>query len=114
MQNIRSNEVPAYFSAIKRTFPNKWEEPPSTYTPPGTNTSLTYTRAAEIQLYNGASVVRSLLTPFNNGTTDFYRSCWKFDETASSGNRWSFVANTNNYVYKIIHDEFEKNKNITE
>jgi hypothetical protein len=90
----------AYFEAVERTFPTEWEEPPLSYTPPGRSTALTSLEAATIQLYNGASIVRELDDPF--GGTDTYISSWRFDENASSGNRWTFVPNSNNYVYKVI------------
>ena len=111
LQRIRQ-EVPEYFNAIQRTFPTQWEPPPATYTPPRTTTTLTYLEAAEITLYNGASVVRALNDPF--GETSKYRSCWRFLENNPSGQRWEFVPNENDYVFRVIYNEFEGHLPITE
>lgn len=105
------SEARAYFNAVRRTYPSQWEAPPRFYIPPDTDTKLTYLEAAEIQLYNGASVVVLLRTP--SGGSDYYRSCWQFNPAASSGNRWTFVPNRNDYVRKVVADEIEKGLDIT-
>ena len=98
-------EAVAYFNAVKRTFPDKWEEPPSHIVLEGTRTRLSYLDACVIQLYNGASVVRRLKTTY--GTYSHYRSAFTFDEDASSGKRWKFKPNVNKYVYKVVSHEIE-------
>jgi len=94
-----------YFDAVKRTYPRQWEEPPSTYTPPGCKTALTYEEASIIQCYNGAAVIRKMRNSYN--TWSYYRSCWAFDPSAPSGKRWRFVENRNKYVWKIVRHEIE-------
>ncbi len=98
-------EAIAYFNAVKRTFPDKWEEPPSYIVLDGTHTKLSYLDACVIQLYNGASVVRRLKTTY--GTYSHYRSAFAFDENASRGKRWKFKPNVNKYVYKVVSHEIE-------
>ncbi len=100
-------EAQAYFNAVKRTFPDKWEEPPASFTPHNCKTKLSALDAAVIQMYNGAAVVRRLKTTF--GTYTYYRSAWQFDENAPKGSRWSFKVNNHDYVYKVIHNELEGN-----
>lgn len=106
MDNARKEAI-GYFSAIKRTFPKQWEEPPSSILIKGTKTRLSYIDACVIQLYNGASVVRRLKTAF--GTYSYYRSAFVFDENADEGERWKFKPNVNNYVYKVVFHEIENN-----
>lgn len=101
-------EAISYFNAIQRTFPDQYEPYPNTYSVPNTNIILPALDTAAIQLYNGASITRSLKTL--DGTWSIYRSCWKFDENAPSGARWSFVANSENYVYKIAKEMEEISK----
>lgn len=103
--SIRS-EAQAYFDAVQRTYPSEYEAPPATYTAPGTSTAVPYLDAANIQLYNGASVVENLQNP--SGGTSLYRSCWKLHPTNPSGQRWEFIPNSNDYVKKVI-DEYEGN-----
>ena len=106
MDKARTEAI-GYFNAIKRTFPDKWENPPAYILLKGTNTKLSYLDACTIQLYNGASVVRRLKTAF--GTYSYYRSAFEFDENADEGERWRFKANVNNYVYKVVYHELEGN-----
>lgn len=101
-----------YFDAIKKTYPSKWEEPPKTYKPPGTKTTLTGEEASIMQLYNGAAVVRKLKNRYN--TWSYYRSCWQFYPGNPSGKRWKFIKNRNNYVYKVVHHEIEGDMPIEE
>ncbi len=98
-------DAQAYFDAVERTYPAQWEDPPSAYTPEDATTSLTALEAATIQLYNGASQVRSL--DDGVGGQAVYRSCWEFDENAPAGQRWVFVANPNDYVKSVIYNEYE-------
>lgn len=113
-QNIRGGiavmdkalkEAKAYFTAVKRTFPDAWEEPPASILIDGTKTRLSYLDACVIQMYNGAAVVRRLKTPY--GTYSSYRSAFEFDENAERGKRWKFKPNINKYVYKVVHNEIE-------
>jgi len=94
-----------YFLAIQRNYPDTYEPPPATYTPPGCKTSLTYEEASIIQCYNGAAVIRKLRN--SHGTLSYYRSCWSFNPSGSAGKRWRFVENRNNYVRKVVKDELE-------
>ena len=98
--NSNLAEAPAYFQAIQRKYPNQYESPPATYTPPDTTTALTYIQAAAIQMFNGSSVREDL--PTTTGEIGKYRSCWKFYPNNPSGQRWQFVPNQNDYVKKII------------
>jgi hypothetical protein len=43
-----------------------------------------------------------------------YVSCWRFHPNNASGQKWEFVPNQNNYVYKVLHDEFEGHATVTE
>jgi hypothetical protein len=104
-------EARAYFNAVRRTYPVQWEAPPRFYIPPGTETKLTYLEAAQIQLYNGASVV--VLLRNASGGSDYYRSCWAFDPVGPVGRRWTFVPNRNDYVRKVVADEIEMGLDIT-
>ncbi|RFC47173.1 MAG: hypothetical protein DVB23_001245 [Verrucomicrobia bacterium] len=94
-----------YFLAIQRNYPDSYEPPPATYTPPDCETSLTAEEASIIQCYNGAAVIRKLRNV--HGTFSYYRSCWAFNPSAPSGKRWRFVENRNRYVYKIVKHELE-------
>ncbi len=94
-----------YFLAIQRNYPDAYEAPPATYTPPDCKTSLTYEEASIIQCYNGAAVIRRLRN--SHGTLSYYRSCWAFNPSAPSGKRWRFVENRNRYVYKVVKHELE-------
>jgi hypothetical protein len=89
-----------YFEAVKRTYPEKYEDPPSVFKLPGINTKLTYPEAATIQLYNGGAVVKSLKNSLGSYST--YASCWKFLPDNPSGMRWKFIHNRNNYVKKVL------------
>ncbi|MEN8220425.1 MAG: PPC domain-containing protein [Pseudomonadota bacterium] len=102
VMNSNVNEAPSYFAAIQRKYPAQYEAPPATYTPPGTNTQLTYLEAAALQMFNGSSVVE--LLPNGQGGNSNYRSCWKFYPNNPSGQKWEFVANQNDYVKKIIEE----------
>jgi hypothetical protein len=107
VMSIARSDAQSYFEAIKRTFPDEWEEPP-TATPFGASTTLSALDAASIQLYNGAAVVRGDLLQPDGVHTSVYRSSWEFSETAPAGSRWTFVENENDYVEKIVR-EYELN-----
>jgi len=94
-----------YIAAIKRAYPRSYEGLPPSYKPPGCETTLTWEEVSIMQLYNGASIVRKLKN--RHGTYSYYRSCWRFLPGNSSGNRWRFVPNRNNYVYKVVRHEIE-------
>lgn len=116
--NEKQTFTTAYFNALKSVYQpqSKWEEPPSSYTPAGTSTSMTAQEASVITLYNGASwlvevangqiVYNGPYTSTSHGGSR-YISCWQFSPDNPSGQKWNFVPNSNNYVYKVIHDEFE-------
>jgi len=111
-----------YFEAIERTYPNEYEEPLS-YTI--SDTTLTALEAAAIQLYNGAGVRRRLYEEGKNANefgdindlspeqksnvTRLCLSCWEFNPNADSGNKWSFDANSQNYVEKLVSEYESKN-----
>jgi hypothetical protein len=99
-------EAQSYFNAVQRTYTNEYESPPDIYVPPNTSTALTALDAANIQLYNGAAVRTNLVNPY--GGISLYRSCWKFYPTNTSGSRWEFTPNENDYVRKVIQD-YENN-----
>jgi hypothetical protein len=94
-----------YFLAIQRSYPDTYEPPPPTYTPPGCKTTLTYEEASIIQCYNGAAVIRKLRNSF--GSYSYYRSCWSFNPSGAAGKRWRYVENRNNYVFKVVKHEIE-------
>jgi len=116
--NQKQQFTDAYFNALRNFYTPKgtWEEPPATVIREGTTTPMTPAEAAVIQLYNGAAwlveIQNGVITydgPYTNtahgGTR--YISCWRFKPAAPSGQKWEFKANQNNYVYKVIYDEFE-------
>lgn len=105
-------EAQSYFNAVKRTYPDKWEEPPVNTTV--SSTVVPYLDAAIITMYNAASVTEKLWTgdvdSKGNHIMETYGSCWKFDPNGTAGHRWSGpVPNNKNYLYKIIFDEYEGN-----
>ena len=114
-----------YFNAIKNVYQpsGKWEEPPSNFVREGTSTPMTALEAATIQLYNGAAwlveiqngviVFDGPYTDTNHGGTR-YISCWKFHPNKPSGQKWEFKRNRNNYVYKVIYDEYEGHSAVVE
>lgn len=104
LMNSNLAEAPSYFAAVQRKYPNKYEAPPTTYTPPGTTTALSYIQAAAIQMFNGSSVVELLPNPTPPGGNSHFRSCWRFHPGNPSGERWEFVPNRNDYVEKIIQE----------
>ncbi len=84
---------------------------------------MTALEAATIQLYNGAAwlveiqngviVFDGPYTDTNHGGTR-YISCWKFHPNKPSGQKWEFKRNRNNYVYKVIYDEYEGHSAVVE
>ncbi len=97
----KESDAQSYFNAIKRAYPVEWESPPSSYTPPSCSASLSALETATIQLFNGGAVKAYLPTPYQ-GVTNWYASCWEFHPNNSSGNRWQFVPNQNDYVKEVI------------
>lgn len=94
-----------YLEALQRTYPEKYEAPPSHYTPPGCKTKLTFEEASILQLYNGASVVKKLKTQYD--TLSFYRGAYQFFPGNPSGQRWKFIPNKNDYVRTVLKNEVE-------
>lgn len=94
-----------YFSSLRRLYAgdNRWEEPPPTYVVPGTGIALTYWELCTLQGYNGFSVkdVDGLNSVNLPNSVD---GCFIFNPDDPSGNKWTFKANTNNYVYKVLTD----------
>ena len=105
-RRISSNisEAPSYFAAIQRKYPTQYEAPPTSYRPPNTSTDLTYLEAAEIQMFNGCSVTEECPNPPPLTGNSWYRSCWKFHPNYSSGQRWEFKQNSNDYVKEIVQE----------
>lgn len=97
--------VKRYLDAVRRTYPEKYESLPPSYTVPGTKTKLTSMEAAILQLYNGAAVVAKLKTKW--GSWSHYRCAWRFDPDKPSGQRWTFVKNKNDYVATVVKNELE-------
>lgn len=117
----KKNIAISYLNFIQSKYPSKWENIPNSANSisnfPSVATNMTSLDASVVQLYNGAGV---RIFVDNNGnivsgkTKHAYASCWRFIPNNPSGQRWQFVPNQNNYVYKIIHDEFEGNKPVNE
>ncbi len=106
------SDTKKYFDAIRKSYPTQWEDPPAKYTPPGCKTALTFEEASIMQLYNGAAVIRKLKNRYN--TWSYYRSCWQFYPGNPRGQRWKFIKNRNNYVYKVVRHEIEGDMPIAE
>jgi hypothetical protein len=58
-----------------------------------------------ITLYNSASGC-----PHELG----FQNPWNFNENAQKGHKWSYTGNVNNYLYHVIHDEYEGHLSIAE
>ena len=43
-----------------------------------------------------------------------YQNPWTFNENGQSGKKWSYTKNVNNYLYHVIHDEYENQLPTTE
>jgi hypothetical protein len=111
--NEKQQFAQAYFNKIQSIYPGQWEAPPQNWTRQGTTTQMSALEAAVIQLYNGAAVViwvknNQIVSSSTQGAVA-YLSCWRFHPNNASGQKWEFVPNSNNYVYKVIRDEFEGN-----
>jgi hypothetical protein len=109
----------SYFNIIQSVYPSKWEAPPNPANSaqgfPSVATNMTPLEAAVVQLYNGGAViirVKNNQIVTTGGTA--YVSCWRFHPNNASGQKWEFVPNQNNYVYKVLHDEFEGHATVTE
>jgi len=109
-----------YIVALRKIYQplGLWEELPETCIRDGTLTTLTTLETAIIQLYNGAA----WLVEIKDGKIIYdapytadefggsrYISCWRFNSRNPAGRRWEFRPNKNNYVYKVIRDEWEGN-----
>jgi hypothetical protein len=109
----------SYFNIIQSVYPNQWEAPPNPANSaqgfPSVATNMTPLEAAVVQLYNGGAViVRVKNNKIVTTGGSAYVSCWRFHPNNASGQKWEFVPNQNNYVYKVLHDEFEGHATITE
>jgi hypothetical protein len=107
-----------YIDALRKFYSPKglWEEPPATFLRQGTVTVMDRSEVAVMQLYNGAAwlVEISGATIKYDGpyTADThggsrYISCWRYHADYPAGRRWEFKPNKNNYVYKVVKDEWE-------
>ena len=96
------SEAQSYFNAVQRTYPVDWEPPPQLQLQlPDGMIEITALDAANIQLYNTATVLENLMG--SDGQYRIYRSCWKFFPHASSGDKWLFVPNRNSYVLMVVN-----------
>lgn len=106
--NTKKTQARSYFAGIERKYgAQALSDLPQTFTPPGTNTTLTALEVAILTLYNGGSLVEILLNVYGNPQP--MASCWRFNPSNPMGSRWEFVPNRNYYVYKVIRDEYEGN-----
>jgi len=106
--NTQRTIAQAYFDYIVRQHgANALSDLPASYTPQGSPTSLTPLEAATLQLYNGPSVRVNGVNIYGN--PEQYKSCWEFDPNKPVGSRWQFLPNGNDYVYKVIYEEFDGN-----
>jgi hypothetical protein len=98
-----------FFDAVARTYPTDTEaqNPPTSYTPPGTSTSMTAMEAGAVTLYNGAGgcPVSALLD--ENGNMVNFQNPWQFQPSNPTGQKWTFTPNSNNYLYLVIYNEYE-------
>jgi hypothetical protein len=111
----------SYVNALRVIYSplNKWEEPPESFTHPRTQeltSSMTSLEAAWVTLYNGASwlvEIKDGNIVYDGSYTDNsmggkrYVSTWKFNPAGESGHKWEYIPNRNDYLYKVIHDEWE-------
>lgn len=90
-----------FFNAVANAYPNDPEaqNPPSSYPAyPGSSTNMSALDMGTITLYNSAA----------GGTHELgFTNPWYFNENGSSGHKWSYTPNVNNYLYHVIHDEYE-------
>jgi hypothetical protein len=42
-----------------------------------------------------------------NNQPQSFQNPWQFDPTGTPGQKWSLHANTNNYLFHVIYDEYE-------
>jgi chitodextrinase len=105
-----------FFDAVARTYPNDAEaqSAPASFTPPQTSTTLSALEAGMITLYNGAGGCPQSTLIGPSGTNITYRNPWRFLPSNPSGQKWQFSPNTNNYLFKVIHDEVEAQAQIQE
>lgn len=114
-----------FFSLMQNNYGNSpdWESPPTTFVPPGTHTSMSPVDADTITLYNGAGGCNAARLWVDQETGQEIlkiggtcpkganpipiNSCWRFNPHASTGNKWKCIPNSNNFLYKVIHDEYE-------
>jgi hypothetical protein len=117
-QKQRTAEL--YVQALRSVYlpQGVWEELPEPFMRKGTITPMSSLEAAVIQLYNGAA----WLVEIKDGKIIYdgpytskahggarYISCWRFNAQNPAGARWEFKPNKNNYLYKVVRDEWEGN-----
>jgi hypothetical protein len=96
-----------FFNAVANAYPNDPEaqNPPTGPAYPGSPTTMSALDMGTITLYNSARGC-----PHELG----FQNPWYFNENGSSGHKWSYTANVNNYLYHVIHDEYEGNLQTSE
>jgi hypothetical protein len=103
--NSKQSTQQRFFSAVAAAYTNDAEAqtPPASYPAyTGSSTTMTALDMGTITLYNGAA---GCPTSTIGGTT--YQNPWTFNENGQSGHKWQYTPNANNYLYKVIHDEYE-------
>jgi hypothetical protein len=107
-----------YVDLIRRIYAPQglWEAPPAVFVREGTVTPMDSSELATMQLYNGAAwlleVSGTTIKYDGPYTTDphggkRYISCWQYHADYPAGHRWEFKPNKNNYVYKVVKNEWE-------
>ena len=91
---------------IKRSYPDKWVEPPATIL--FSNSMWSTEQLAVTVLYNGAAGVTETAVITNNNSKLWgkIKSPLVFNEKASPANRWSFCDNRTNYAFKVTREFF--------
>ena len=85
---------------INRGRRGKYVPPPNpAKLPDGTVTPFDALEASTIGGYNGFTEFKEMKDM--RGKMRTYRSCWKFDETASPGQRWYLHDTDENYIRKV-------------
>lgn len=117
---LKEKTAELYVQALRSVYMQQgiWEELPEPFMRKGTTTPMSSLEAAVIQLYNGAAWLVEIkggkiiydgpYTSTEHGGSR-YISCWRFIPQNPAGARWEFKPNKNNYLYKVVRDEWEGN-----
>ena len=111
-----------FFDAVKAQYSDTtkyptgtYEDPPASFYPQGTGTTMSALEAGTMTLYNGAGgCPTTTLTDPTTGKATTYQNPWVFDPNGPTGYKWSFYPNNNNYVYEVIYGEYEGHKPFVE